>query len=776
MAVETHVPFGALWRSAGLIRAVVTVVAVAGCSRTAVGAEPPARAPSVASATDSPYLRAFLDAHCVRCHNARQKEGDVALDRWPDIQLWQRVFAMLEGGEMPPRDAKQPAAVERAAALGRTRDLLRGLGVLVDGSANVAANRGNSVDHEALFGGAAGQSGAAAPGTRARLWRLTGKAYENFLDDKIRQFQVDLPLCSEKPREYGFGMPHLPAGQMKAPWTPAPQWDFTNYAQTLRVGESEVEIQLRNAGALADAMLLQFKGRLRNGKPSRKTGERIAQLDTLMKAGPQATPAQVGAAVGETFGAILGREPDADELARYSAVIRKELEANGVEDAARLLLIGVLCTPRLVYQVEPARDGTALLAPPDLARAISFTLTEREPDAVLLQAARENRLTTVEQVREQVVRILADTTIDKPRLVQFFREYFGHHAAKEVFKDEKTLMRALPPSGGRIILNSDPSFNAEFLVNDTDQLIRWIVAEDRNVLRELLTSNKIFVLAYNPDFPSRQTDVRAKPVDAPTDVKLRAPERHAPSLYEIADYDAKSFTLIGWSSHRIYEMPADHRMGILTHPSWLMAQSNNTENHPIHRGRWIREKLLGQRIPDVPITVDAKLPDEPHSTLRTRMRVTREEYCWKCHRQMDPLGLPFEQFSHVGRFRTEEEVVDEAKTNDRKNLDADGKPRGPVSTTVPLDTTGVLDGTGDPALDGPVKDPFDLIRRLAASQRVEQVFVRHLFRFFIGRNETLADGPTLVAAHRAYRESGGSLKAALASLLTSDSFLHRTKE
>jgi hypothetical protein len=130
----------------------------------------------------------------------------------------------------------------------------------------------------------------------------------------------------------------------------------------------------------------------------------------------------------------------------------------------------------------------------------------------------------------------------------------------------------------------------------------------------------------------------------------------------------------------------------------------------------------------------------------------------------------------VGRFRTEEEVVDEAKTNDRKNLDADGKPRGPVSTTVPLDTTGVLDGTGDPALDGPVKDPFDLIRRLAAAQRVEQVFVRHLFRFFIGRNETLADGPTLVAAHRAYRESGGSLKAALASLLTSDSFLHRTKE
>jgi len=75
-----------------------------------------------------------------------------------------------------------------------------------------------------------------------------------------------------------------------------------------------------------------------------------------------------------------------------------------------------------------------------------------------------------------------------------------------------------------------------------------------------------------------------------------------------------------------------------------------------------------------------------------------------------------------------------------------------------------------------VKDPYDLIRRLAASQRVEQVFVRHVFRYFMGRNETLEDGPVLVSAHRAYRDSGGSLTALLTSLLTSDSFLYRTKE
>ena len=125
--------------------------------------------------------------------------------------------------------------------------------------------------------------------------------------------------------------------------------------------------------------------------------------------------------------------------------------------------------------------------------------------------------------------------------------------------------------------------------------------------------------------------------------------------------------------------PEGQRLGILTHPSWLVSHSDAMDNHPIHRGRWIRERLLGGGIPDVPITVDAMLPDEPHSTLRERMRVTREEYCWTCHQKMDPLGLPFEMYNHAGLFRTTE-------------LDK------------PVDTTGEITDSGDPALDGPVAE------------------------------------------------------------------------
>jgi hypothetical protein len=139
---------------------------------------------------------------------------------------------------------------------------------------------------------------------------------------------------------------------------------------------------------------------------------------------------------------------------------------------------------------------------------------------------------------------------------------------------------------------------------------------------------------------------------------------------------------------------------------------------------------------------------------------------------MDDLGLAFENFDHFGRFRRTETVRDPAAT--AANVDKHGKPLGPVTREVALDTSGLIARSGDPQLDGPVGDPRELLRKLADSERVRQVFVRHAFRFYLGRNESLADAGALQAADRAYVESGGSFKALVVSLLTSNSFLCRS--
>jgi hypothetical protein len=81
-----------------------------------------------------------------------------------------------------------------------------------------------------------------------------------------------------------------------------------------------------------------------------------------------------------------------------------------------------------------------------------------------------------------------------------------------------------------------------------------------------------------------------------------------------------------------------HRKGILTHPAWLIAFAANTETDPVRRGKWVREKLLAGSIPDVPVTVDAVIPEDHHKTLRQRLdKKTGETYCWQCHVQMNPL-------------------------------------------------------------------------------------------------------------------------------------------
>lgn len=233
---------------------------------------------------------------------------------------------------------------------------------------------------------------------------------------------------------------------------------------------------------------------------------------------------------------------------------------------------------------------------------------------------------------------------------------------------------------------------------------------------------------------------------------------------------------------RTWDYPANqpakipNRKGILTHPAWLIAHSQNLETDPIHRGKWIREKLLAGTIPDVPITVDAVIHPDKDKTLRQRMEVrTGDTYCWRCHQNMDPLGFPFENYDDFGRFRLVENLEHPdnlIKPEKRDELNEFGAALAEYKT-LPVDARGVLKGTDDPKLDGNVSDAFDLIDRLARSDKVRQSIIRHAFRYFLGRNETLADSKTLIDADKAYLDSKGSFDAVILSLLTSDSFIYR---
>nr|WP_276599496.1 DUF1588 domain-containing protein [Nannocystis sp. SCPEA4] len=207
---------------------------------------------------------------------------------------------------------------------------------------------------------------------------------------------------------------------------------------------------------------------------------------------------------------------------------------------------------------------------------------------------------------------------------------------------------------------------------------------------------------------------------------------------------------------RWIELPQNERAGVLTHPAWLGAHALSFENDPnlVHRGKWIREELLCQNVPDLPITVDAKLSEASKSqSARQRMseQIDADPYCAGCHALMNPLGYPFEIYNHAGFLRVE---------------DHGGPPDG----------TSNLVGMPSPELDGPVTSAIDFSQRLANSRYAKRCFMRQAFRYFAGREETMHDACTMVAIEKAYDDSGGSFTEMLIALFNSDSFQTRVPD
>ncbi|MEO1271515.1 MAG: DUF1585 domain-containing protein, partial [Myxococcota bacterium] len=76
-------------------------------------------------------------------------------------------------------------------------------------------------------------------------------------------------------------------------------------------------------------------------------------------------------------------------------------------------------------------------------------------------------------------------------------------------------------------------------------------------------------------------------------------------------------------------------------------------------------------------------------------------------------------------------------------------------------------------LNGVPDGSVEMLEKFADSTYVNRCFIRHVFRYFMGRNETEADACTLVAMEDAYIMSNGSFIAMLEALATSGSFLYR---
>jgi hypothetical protein len=787
-----------------------------------------------------PKAAEILSNYCTDCHEDGTEKGDIRLDNLEELPLQARLDLMNRALEqvylkqMPPKKKDQPSEAEREELgewlwenlhnhnASKLEDKLR------------YPSYGNYVDHEKLFSGK-NKDPASSP---ARRWLVRPQIF----DSRVREI---------------FGMERNQRGVSFAGVTNPFSLPDTSGVRDYDIGSLDggtLLVMLTNAEYISDRQIRP--ARVKNGEikaddfpdPKDKFMPRTVpvEFENIIFKKSEPLDDEIQAAIGRQFQAVLKRPPSETEMVKYLDLTKEAIRAAGNSEGLRQMLTLVLLESEFLYRMEfgagaPDAHGRKTLAPLEAAYAIAYAMGDNAPDPKLLESAEQGRLATREDFKREVTRLLQDpdlfrggvddymTTgkvtshvVSHPRIVRFFREFFGYPNATKVFKDVDRALRQYQ-NADRGTLGTAGS-----LVDEADQIVAFYVDQDKKVFENILTTEKFFVfdrpeaettiakwrevweLLKDTEWKTNPDKVLEEHKELLTKTFQITPDNqakgHATTLTRLMTHfeahfgkGLTPFIVFPWAHgyhHNyspMYNLPPvmgtggyqegspyfsytpeqpfklPNRKGILTHPAWLIAHSLNTENDPVRRGRFVQEKLLAGRVPDVPITVDAVVPEDHTKTLRQRLdKVTmHQQECWKCHEYMNPLGLPFEMYDDFGRFRIDEPI------EHPENVIGKQLKYFNVYKTLPVDTRGELRGTGDPALDGEVKDAPDLIDRLAKSTRTRQSIIRHAFRFYMGRNETLSDSKTLIDADNAYVSSGGSFKAVILSLLTSDSFIYR---
>jgi hypothetical protein len=373
-----------------------------------------------------------------------------------------------------------------------------------------------------------------------------------------------------------------------------------------------------------------------------------------------------------------------EELKDYLETYRVEREAGEkATDAYRIALQSVLTSRNFIYLVEGEPETRERLTDWELASRLSYFLWSSMPDDDLLSAARsgspgttdfqsvdsEKRRTEMSVVlQREVDRMLTDSRINR-FIDDFSRQWLQLHRVGMFPPDRKLY----------------PGYD--------DWLETSMRAEPVEYFREMFATN----LPIEGFLDSDWTMANARLCD----------------FYGLPEPKTGGF-------QRVSLQPEDHRGGLLTMGAVLGLTSDGTRHRPVHRGVWLSEAIFNRTPPPPPANVDPIEPIPPQGnkiTIRQRIEAhAKNASCAACHRNIDPLGLAFDQYDAIGQWRTREHV-----------------PTG-VGEDPLVDASGVMP-------DGRAFTDSDQFKRLLLEDRDQfaQAFIEHLCTYALRRVLTVDD-------------------------------------
>jgi len=453
------------------------------------------------------------------------------------------------------------------------------------------------------------------------------------------------------------------------------------------------------------------------------SGEIAADLVQKAKVGTCWATDTAGAAFGNCVGtlvqdkgSVLFRRPlAADEVAHYVDLATRGQAELGADGALAVAFQSLLLAPQFLFKPEigvaAAAPNTYRLSPYEVGTMLAYSLTSGPPDQELWDVAGQGALTSADQIKTQVARIMSTQAAYGAR--NFVTEYFElkgilgvAKAADMVLPGESTVCHY---NKGRLVLQ------AEALVGDV-----YASNSNSGFINALFTTANAFVDCSS----EKLLGLTGAPSDTGDPVKMPAP--------------------IG------------QRAGFLTNPTWLGAMAARDDTKPVRRGLFVNKDVLCTEAPAVVPDGVPPLGDTTTLTMRERLasHASFNSSCKVCHDFLDAPGLAFENYDTVGAYRT---------THNNKPIDAAGQLLG--AGGVPLDVDGMsLSFT----------DAVDFSTKISGTKRVEECVMRNGFRYFAGRLETELDQCALTKAQQAYKSQQGSYVEFVGTLAASDSFLNRS--
>jgi len=399
------------------------------------------------------------------------------------------------------------------------------------------------------------------------------------------------------------------------------------------------------------------------------------------------------------------RRPVTDiELEPYVGLITAERQAGETFRAAFKTALANMLIARGFFNLEEGSLGESRHRVNDyeLASRLSYFLWNSRPDEELFNAARNGNLPSPATLAKELDRMIVDPKIDR-FLDSFPRQWLQLHRVG-MFQPDPNLYPEYDPWLEESMVMETTAYFAEMFRKDLP-------------LREFIDSNWTMLnsrlaIHYGLAEPQPAELVR---------VELR---------------------------------PDSPRGGVLTQASILSLTSDGTRHRPVHRGVWISETIFARTPAPPPPNVDPLEPaseDQPKTSIRSQLHAHATlNVCASCHAKIDPLGLAFENFDAIGRWRDTERI------------------NGGLGDDPPVDAAGVLpDGK---AFDGPTE-----FKKLLAAEddRLAEAFLEQLATYALRRVMTVDDLEQLHAIAASARADDHRLQSLIRGLVMSELFQQR---